>query len=174
MPHQLFLFRHAKSDWRHQCEDVDRPLSKRGIQDAINMGAWMLEEKLIPDRILTSPAERSVQTCDYLMQGFQGMLNCPAPDKRLYHASVEKLVEIISEQHESIPSLMLVGHNPEMDSLLEFLFGEDLPLTAKGKLMTTASLAVIELQESWEKFDTVPSILQQITRPKFISSQKNH
>jgi len=173
MSHQLLLFRHAKSDWSKDCEDFDRPISKRGKQDAINMASWMLEHKLIPDLVLASPAERSLQTCHYLMQGFQGMMNLPKIDDRLYHANVEDLIGLVSEQDESTSSLMLVGHNPGMDGLLEYLFGDDLPLTSKGKLMTTASLAVLDLQGRWSDLGASSTSLTQIARPKMVASRAN-
>lgn len=173
MSHQLLLFRHAKSDWSKDCKDFDRPISKRGKQDAINMASWMLEQKLIPDRVLASPAERSLQTCHYLMQGFQGMMNLPKIDDRLYHANVKDLIGLVFEQEESTSSLMLVGHNPGMDSLLEYLFGDNLPLTSKGKLMTTASLAVLDLQGSWTDLDESSTKLVQVTRPKAVVLSKN-
>ncbi len=166
MSHQLLLFRHAKSDWSRDCEDFDRPISKRGKQDAINMASWMLEQKLVPDRVLASPAERSLQTCHYLMQGFQGMMNLPKIEDRLYHADVDTIIEIVSEQEESCSRLMLVGHNPEFDHVLQYLINGNLPLTAKGKLMTTASLAVVEVHGCWLDIDAASTNLLQVTRPK--------
>lgn len=173
MSHQLLLFRHAKSDWSKDCNDFDRPISKRGKQDALNMASWMLEQKLIPDRVLASPAERSLQTCHYLMQGFQGMMNLPKIDDRLYHANVETIIELISEQKESCSSLMLVGHNPDLDNFLEYLFRDNLPLTPKGKLLTTASLAVINLQGNWLDIGENSTKLLQVTRPKAVALKHN-
>jgi phosphohistidine phosphatase len=168
MKHQLWLFRHAKSDWDKDTSDRKRPLSKRGRKDGIRMGQWMSENRLIPDRIISSPAERAFQTCEFLQQGFQGEINVPVWEERLYLADRETLLEVIKEQSDNVEKLMIVGHNPGLDDLLRYLCGKDLPLTSKGKLMTTSTLAVIELSDNWVNTDTSDNHLVQISRPKEI------
>ena len=53
----LFILRHAKSSWTEQdLPDHDRPLNKRGKNDAPRMGKLLKDEDLIPDLILSSTA----------------------------------------------------------------------------------------------------------------------
>lgn len=173
MAHQLWLFRHAKSDWNKNKTDFKRPISKRGMKDSIRMGQWMLENRMIPDCIISSPAERAFQTCEFLQQGFQGELNPPDWDERLYHADHTTLLTIIAEQDESINTLMLVGHNPGLDDLLIHLCGSSkLHHTNKGKLMTTSTLAVIEIAGSWAHIDEGNNKFVQIARPKEILTDR--
>jgi len=50
MPRELLILRHAKSDWDSKAaSDFDRPLARRGKQDAPKIGAWHYREGLIPD-----------------------------------------------------------------------------------------------------------------------------
>ncbi len=168
MKHQLWLFRHAKSDWDKHVPDSKRPLSKRGKKNAIRMGQWMSENRLIPDHIISSTAERAFQTCEFLQQGFQGEINVPVWDERLYMADHNTLLQVIQEQSNHVEKLMLVGHNPGLDDLLKFLCGEDLPLTGKGKLMTTSTLAVVELTDTWSNIKPSENHLVQLSRPKEI------
>lgn len=171
MTHQLWLFRHAKSDWDTKSQDFDRPLSKRGRKNAIRIGQWMIENRLVPDLIISSPAERAFQTCEFLQQGAQGEFNVPTWDERLYLASIDTLLQVIAEQSNSLEKLMLVGHNPGLDELVEYLCGQDeLPLTRKGKLMTTSTLAIIELANGWDSIEKHNNHLMQISRPKEILS----
>ena len=59
---ELLVMRHAKSDWDVGGSDFDRPLNGRGERAAQAMAAWIIEEDLAPDRILTSPANRARTT----------------------------------------------------------------------------------------------------------------
>src|SRR5512136_1050596 len=61
----LLLMRHAKSSWKHpDLVDRDRPLNKRGEKDAPKMGKLLKHEEIIPQRILSSTAERACKTAE--------------------------------------------------------------------------------------------------------------
>ena len=132
------------------------------------MGQWMSENRLVPDRIISSPAERTFQTCEFLLQGFQGEINVPVWDDRLYLADRDTLLEVIGEQDDSVEKLMIVGHNPGLDDLLLYLSDGAPPLTSKGKLMTTSTLAVVEITGKWDNIKASSNRLIQIARPKEI------
>ena len=48
----LILMRHAEADWG--LNDFDRPLTKRGHQQAAQAGAWLAERGYIPEQIMAS------------------------------------------------------------------------------------------------------------------------
>ena len=61
----LLILRHAKSSWKHpELSDHNRPLSKRGKNDAPRMGNLLKKEKLIPDMIISSTAIRAHLTAE--------------------------------------------------------------------------------------------------------------
>ncbi len=63
MERKLFIIRHAKSSWEHNgLDDIDRPLAERGIRNAGEMAKRLLAENLVPQLILTSPANRALNT----------------------------------------------------------------------------------------------------------------
>lgn len=63
MPRELLLLRHAKSDWDSDvASDFERPLAKRGKNDAPKVGSWLYREGLVPDHVVSSPATRARQT----------------------------------------------------------------------------------------------------------------
>lgn len=168
--YQLFILRHAKSDWGTSATtDFDRPLSKRGEIDAPNMGKWMHKNKLAPDITISSPAKRATQTVNAVINE----LDIPKPaihfDKRIYLASLDTLLKVISECPKNKTKLMIVGHNPGLEELLEYLAQGDLPYTQSGKLLTTANLACIELPDDWQQLEPHCSKLITLTRPKEIS-----
>ena len=54
----LFLLRHAKSSWDNAAlGDFDRPLSKRGISNAIQLSEYIQKYSISFDLVLSSPSE---------------------------------------------------------------------------------------------------------------------
>ena len=143
---QLFIMRHAKSDaGAVGCRDFDRPINERGVSDAKAIGAWMKQDRLSPDLMICSPALRALQTCNQVCTEINFDQDSIWWDKRLYLASLQTLLEILAETPDDYSSVMLTGHYPGMEELLTFLCGYDLPRTDDGALVTTATLAQIEL-----------------------------
>ncbi len=51
MAKQLFIIRHAKSDWDDpKLSDHDRPLNKRGHKNAPEMARRLVKKHLIPEK----------------------------------------------------------------------------------------------------------------------------
>ncbi len=60
MTKTLLILRHAKSSWKNEkLKDIDRPLKHRGEEDAIVIGKVLTMAELVPQVILSSPAERA-------------------------------------------------------------------------------------------------------------------
>lgn len=138
--------RHAKSDWSTNVEDFNRPLNKRGFKDAEKMGTWLKKQKLVPDVIVSSPAKRAKQTikivCEHLGKDVKGIIW----DERIYEAGLDDLVNVVTEHGKKAKHMLLAGHNPGLDHLVNHFSQDRLPRTAAGKLMTTAAIAVMEFQ----------------------------
>ncbi|MGR9088006.1 MAG: SixA phosphatase family protein [Gammaproteobacteria bacterium] len=151
MRRELWLLRHGKSDRDMDMPDMDRPLKKRGKRAAHRMGAWMKQQGLIPDRVMSSPAERAIATaarvCEELGIGYDSILQ----DMRLYGSGVDSIQKLLSECDESM-RVLLVGHNPEMEQFLIEMVGiVNLPF--QKKLMPTAALARLEMPEDWARLE---------------------
>ena len=59
----LLILRHAKSSWKFpDLSDHDRPLNRRGKQDAPRMGRLLKEKGLVPDLVISSTATRAKDT----------------------------------------------------------------------------------------------------------------
>lgn len=164
---QLYLVRHAKSAWDTQApNDFSRPLSKRGLKDAKRMGKKLAELGWNPLLILCSPAQRTRQTCDLLYQyaRFEGDIEWK---DELYAASTSALVKLLAHTPESTSSVMIIGHNPAIEWLLLDLCN-DVPTQANGKIVTTATIAKINLQGSWDNLQLSRGELVALLRPKEI------
>src|SRR5437588_4417368 len=142
---RLLLMRHAKSSWGDgSLADFDRPLNERGLKAAPLLGRFMRKQKLRPDLILCSPAERARQTVSLVVEA-AGLAVPLRYDERIYEATSARLVEVVSQIEEDAGEAMLVGHNPGLEVLLERLTGE-------SRRMPTAALARVALDvEKWSK-----------------------
>ena len=59
----LYIVRHAKSSWEYESiKDIDRPLKKRGINDAHLMSNLLVKKINRPDLLLSSSANRALHT----------------------------------------------------------------------------------------------------------------
>lgn len=156
----LFLLRHAKSSWKDaSLPDFERPLNKRGRRAAPLIGKFMRRQKLHPQLILCSPAERARETIA-LVEEAASLKAELRYDERIYEATAAGLRIIVSEIDEQAEGMLLVGHNPGMEELLDFLTGE-------VRHMPTASLAHITLDiERWADVQERSGELVRLIRPK--------
>lgn len=125
----LLLLRHAKSSWKNkELDDHDRPLNKRGKRDAIKMGKYLKKINMIPNAIVTSSALRAVETtslvcrhCDY-----DGLVE----ENFTFHiCGVDSYLRSISQTPVDRTRLLLIGHNPELEELLEMLIHRSLKMS---------------------------------------------
>ena len=162
----LLLMRHAKSSWKFKdLTDHQRPLNKRGRTDAPLMGHLILDRELVPQRILCSTAERARQTAQILVDTikFQGEVSYL---DRLYMAESEDHLAVLSDLPDTVERVMVIGHNPGLETLLQELSGriESLP---------TAVLAHIVLPiDHWSQLNGEASgEMVEIWRPKEIREE---
>ena len=128
---RLVVIRHAKSSWKDPgLRDFERPLNKRGKADAPEMGRRLALRSLIPDRLLASPAKRAIRTAEIIA----GAIGFPAERiirvDPLYGAGVADLVGILQGLDDSEETVYLVGHNPGLTDLVNFVcsaFLDNLP-----------------------------------------------
>lgn len=166
---ELVILRHAKSDWdTAAATDFERPLAKRGRKNAPVMGRWMKKNKIIPDYIISSPAERAKQTLELVLDKMNVDPMQVHYDKFVYMASLQTLLDVLGQAPKAVHRVLLVGHNPGLDNLLEFLCEKDLNYTDSGKLLTTASLARIALPKDWRQLSKSCGQLLNLARPKEI------
>jgi len=119
---QLFIIRHAKSSWKNlQMSDHDRPLNKRGFDDAPLMGKRLFSSGFKPEMIISSSALRARTTARIIADhiGFDPQKIIIEP--KIYGASPFELIKLIQLFSESFERVMLVGHNPDITSLLNQL-----------------------------------------------------
>ena len=137
--------------------DHDRPLNKRGIGDAPLMAKMLVEAKIVPQRLLHSSAKRTKMTAELLAEQFTGQEtvgggvfseNAVIDVDDLYHAPWATYVELLrqlgsSETGKALSSVMLLGHNPGVEVLIE-------KLTGRYETVPTATIAWLEVaSDDW-------------------------
>ncbi len=167
MPRELLILRHAKSDWDSSATtDYDRPLTRRGKHDAPKVGAWLYREGLVPDYVVSSPAERARQTAVKVCKGLEIGKGRIVWDPEVYEANLEDLLAVLARCPADASTVLLIGHNPGLEYLVRHLCGEDLESPADGKLLPTAALVRLEMPESWDNLERGCAALVAITRPR--------
>jgi len=165
--HQLIIMRHAKSDrGADHKHDFDRPLSDRGNHDAKKIALWLVEQKLLPDIIVVSPARRVHETADIVCSilGFETKNIYWA--NAIYEASLGDLLKIIKDNTKQHKTMLLIGHNPGMDNLLCYLSENAPAFTPSGKLLTTSAIAVLEYKNKRIETEPQSAKLIRLMRPK--------
>lgn len=143
---QLILMRHAKSDWHTGAgRDFDRPLNKRGCRDAPRMGRWLAAQGLMPDRMVSSPAARARQTALAVAQELGYAEDRIIWSNDIYEAPLNNLLKVLRQNAAECRTLLLVGHNPGLDALACFLADAAWDHRRRGKLITTAAVAVFAI-----------------------------
>ena len=120
----LYLIRHAKSDWSDENKsDFDRGLNKRGQKAIFTMAHALKEKKIIPDIILSSSAKRAKLTAKGLAKeiGYSGEIKYI---DALYMAEPETIQGLIKDINAKYDTLFIVGHNPETTELSNMLIDD--------------------------------------------------
>jgi phosphohistidine phosphatase len=135
---RLHLLRHAHAgdafDWID--DDALRPLTSKGRKQSERLGRFLERHGVRPDVIVSSPKVRALQTAE-IVAATLGMT--VRRDERLAEGfSKSQLWAMLDELGAREP--MLVGHDPDLSMLLEYLVDAD------GISMRKASLATIDMQ----------------------------
>ena len=143
--HLLIIMRHAKTEPVGSVPtDFERELTGRGRRDAKKMGAWLGQEKLLPGAIITSPAARTVHTARIVSKALDLKTKQIIEDREIYEAALSDLLPVIARHAAGHRCLLLIGHNPGMEELLQYLSADHPEPNKEGKVLTTAAVAVLD------------------------------
>ena len=138
MSRRLIVMRHAKSSWKDQYgSDHERPLKGRGRREARRAAEELLALDGVPDRILSSDSARTTETWNCMQDVFE-----PSPPveftRKLYHVGLDALKEEIRSLDDDVQTLLVLGHNPGWEEIVERLTG------MTYVVMKTAHMALLD------------------------------
>jgi phosphohistidine phosphatase len=143
----VLLMRHAKSSWKdHKLKDIKRPLTKRGKSDAPFMGQILADKELVPQMILCSTALRARMTAEMVVEkcGYTGEITYI---DSFYLAEPAVYAEALCSLPDEIERVLLIGHNPGMEGLVQILSGQ-------VEALPTSAIAYLSLPvDHWNELD---------------------
>ena len=160
----LYLTRHAKSSWKYpKLDDFERPLNKRGRKNAPFMGGILAKLKVAPDLIISSPANRASMTARVIAAGVGYALESIQYSEAVYEFGENALLEVVKQIDNDIKKAMIVGHNPAMTGLANYIGDQSI------SNIPTCGVFCAELDiSSWENIDA------QCGKMKFFEFPKKH
>ena len=148
---QLLIMRHGKADWEMEVDDLQRPLKKRGIEESEKIGQWLNDQALHPDIIISSTASRALATSQQVAEAMG--LSDIKQDARIYNASLSQLLLVLADISSEYKRPMIVGHNPGFEDLLLHLADVGERFYKGSKLMTTGTVAILDMPDDWQQLD---------------------
>jgi len=142
----LFLLRHAKSSWKNPLQDIYRPLQEKGIDRILRVAQKNGTTWNEIDAVFSSPAQRALHTASIAC--IESKLGCEKLTvvSSLYSFSDRPLLEFVHQLDNHLQTVMLVGHNPAMTQLANYLSNRPCPD------LKTAAWAKIQFDTStWNK-----------------------
>ena len=160
----LRLVRHAKSSWKYDLQDVERPLKSRGVQDSDRVANHLLGAEFTPNLILCSPAKRTVKTAEIFIGRLELKNVRFRLEPELYDFSGENLVKTIKNVDDSIHDLLIFGHNYALTNFVN-TFG-----SIEIENMVTSGYVEISFNESsWRNINN--GTTQRIVFPKDLKAK---
>lgn len=158
---ELILIRHAKSDWSNPLlDDFERPLNKRGEKNAPFMAKILKKELQKPDLIISSPSFRTKLTLEYFLKEFEYKGEVIF-EKSIYEAPFENLLKVIKNIDDKYKTIFLIGHNPGLNDLANFLLG-----SFEDNIATSGVLKIDFDTNSWKNISKDNSKLIFFKYPK--------
>jgi phosphohistidine phosphatase len=159
----IYILRHAKSDWSDATlSDFERPLSAKGIKAANMLGLFLGKLEDSPQYIISSPAKRTKMTTDIVANYLDKNIKIDFFPE-IYNKTEVETIEIIKSASSEYDSLLIIGHNPNLENLI-------CKLVSDGKLnlkLTTCGLAKIKTAaQTWSKLQLKNNLLSFLISPK--------
>lgn len=146
---RVVIVRHAKAVPYGYDDDFTRDLTDRGVNDANLIGRELKNRGIIPDVMISSPANRAIQTALIFAENLEFNKKEIDEIENMYHGlTTSEFLELIKELPNTAETAFFFGHNPAFhyftNNLLE-RFYEDMP--------TCSTVAIDFNVDSWKKVE---------------------
>ena len=155
----ITIVRHAKSSWKYDVSDIERPLKNRGIADVITVSEDFKRKYSHPEVVFSSPAKRAFDTCNIFLEKIDFSYKNLHISSQLYDFSGNNLIDFIKSLDDDFNNVMIFGHNHAMTHFVNTYgdnYIDNLP---------TSGLAIFEFDiDNWK--DLKPGKTIEIIIPK--------
>lgn len=140
----LYIIRHAEAEDLFGQPDSFRALTERGNIQALALGNYLGQ---LPSHWMVSPAVRTYSTAHALSttQNTKPELHL---DKKIYNAELSDLIEVLEFLPAEWNEVVLIGHNPGVSNLSQYL---------TGALHPFKKAATVKIQLNIETWDALSS-----------------
>jgi phosphohistidine phosphatase len=163
----IYFLRHAKSSWKDaELSDIDRPLNKRGRENAPLMGRHLRTLRVKPQLIIASPSKRTMTTALIVADRIGYEERNIKIDMELYGANVAQIARLLYHLDDNLKKVMLVGHNPSFTLIVDYFTGQPIDN------MPTSGLVQIDFDvKSWQEITPKTGKLILFEYPKKIEAE---
>ena len=172
---QLLLLRHAKSSWDEPgLGDHERPLSPRGRRAVTVLAEHLRVNAIEPSLVLCSTARRTRETYEGVEPRGELLI-----EPELFGADASSVLERLRSLPEEARTVMVIGHNPAMQTLVLRLVGSPLNQADRGgpaaeasdlsevqRKFPTGALATLTFECAWSELAPGRARLAAFVRPK--------
>lgn len=152
--------RHAKAAPREmRQDDKTRELTSEGIRQSRHIGGWFEERNIRFDLVISSSAARAEETARMVLESMNVEPPRMITEDALYEASVRQFLDYINNIEDGYERVLIVGHNPTISYLAEYLTKADI-----GD-MSTGSVAAISFDfASWKMVSENTGVMEEYER----------
>jgi len=119
----LYILRHGIAAERgpEYPDDNLRPLTSKGVRRMEREAAGMNAIGVEADIIISSPLVRAVQTAEIVRKGLRTRSGMIISDALVPEAHPAWIIQELAKSHSTLSSVMVVGHEPHMSSLVSYV-----------------------------------------------------
>ncbi|MBT0811779.1 histidine phosphatase family protein [Litoribacter ruber] len=121
----IYILRHGEAEHGGSfSEDFKRNLTPNGQMDIQRVGKSLSVQYSKPELLIHSPAVRTTQTAQIIQEHFSA--SSIIKKESVYESSLSNLIKVVQSVGDDVSKLMLVGHNPGLMELVNYLTDQPL------------------------------------------------
>ncbi len=113
----LIIVRHSYAENGYDTLDFERELSVQGVVIAQQQANILRDLKIIPDKIVTSPAKRATQTAEIFRDSFDPEIPMYNVNFLYENYTTQAFISLINNTGSSNNNLLIVAHNPTLSTV---------------------------------------------------------
>lgn len=144
MQRRLFIIRHSKSSWESEVQDLDRPLTDRGVRNSYEMAQRLADAGMVPEKIFSSTGIRALHTAVIMARVWELPDGALSLRESLYMTGSTAIDMLLAETTEDVHAIAIFGHNPTFTDYANLFVNSSI-----DKIPTTGVVVLTFDSENW-------------------------